>query len=99
MMKQAQEMQGKMAEAQEQLASSTVEGSAGGGKVKVVCSGAGQIQSVSIDPEVVNAEEVEMLEDLVLSGVKQAQEEAAKLAEEQMQGVTGGMELPPGLGL
>jgi len=87
-----------MADAQESLASSTVEGSAGGGKVKVVSSGSGQIQSVTIDPEVIVAGEAEVLEDLILSGIKQAQEEAAKLAEEQMAGITDNMELPPGMG-
>jgi DNA-binding YbaB/EbfC family protein len=91
MMKQAQQMQGKMQEAQAELGEREVEVSAGGDKVKVVANCAGDILSIKIDPLVVDPEDVEILEDLVLSGVKQAIEEGRKVMEEEMKKITGGM--------
>lgn len=99
MMKQAQKMQADLAKAQEELADKTVEITAGGGKVKVVASGAGDVISIKIDPSVVDPEDVEMLEDLVLSGVKQAIAAGKELASDEMGKLTSGMGLPPGLGL
>ena len=93
MMKQVQKMQADMAAAQEALADVAVEGSAGGGMVKVVVSGTGDLQSVRISPDVVDPEDIEMLEDLVLAAVSDGLRRASDLASEQMGGVTGGLDL------
>ena len=93
MMKQVQQMQADMAAAQDALADETVEGSAGGGMVKVVVTGAGEVQSVRIAPEVVDPDDVEMLEDLVLAAVGDGLRRAQDLAAEKMGGVTGGVDL------
>ncbi len=97
MMKQVQQMQAKMAQMQEELARMEVEASAGGGMVKVVVNGKSEIVSIAIDPEVVDPEDVEMLQDLIVAAVKQAHEKAQELQAEQMSAITGGMNLP-GLG-
>ena len=81
MMKQVQQMQADMAAAQDALNQQTVEGSAGGGMVKVVVTGAGEVQSVSIDPDVVDPADVEMLEDLVLAAVGDGLRRGAGVAE------------------
>jgi nucleoid-associated protein EbfC len=94
MLQQAQRMQSKLAEKQAELAQKTIEASAGGGKVIVTASGAGDVLSIKIDPSVVDPEDVEMLEDLVLAGVKQAIEDGRKMAEDEMKKVTGGMNVP-----
>lgn len=94
MLQQAQRMQAKLAETQSELASKTVESTAGGGKIVVTASGSGDILSIKIDPSVVDPQDVEMLEDLVLVGVKQALEDARKLAEGEMKKATGGMNIP-----
>lgn len=99
MLKQAQQMQQKMQSAQADLAGREVEATAGGGKVVVKANGGGDILSVKIDPAVVDPEDVEFLEDLVLSGVKQAQEEAKALMQTEMEKVTGGMGGLPGMGI
>ena len=91
MMKQAQQMQSKMAAAQEALAAQTVEGTAGGGKVTVTATGAGDITAIKIDPAIVDPEDTEMLEDLILSGVKNASDAAKALAADEMGKATGGM--------
>ncbi len=93
MMKQVQKMQADMAAAQEALAPATVEGSAGGGMVKVVVTGAGEVQSVRISPDVVDPDDVEMLEDLVLAAVGDGLRRAQDLAAEKMGGVTGDLDL------
>ena len=98
MLKQAQQMQGKMQAVQEELGQRQVEASAGGGKVKVVATAAGDIVSIHIDPTVVSAGDVEMLEDLVLTGVRQAIEEGRRVMADEMKKVTGAMGLPPGMG-
>ena len=87
-------MQERMAVAQSELAARTVEASAGGGKIKVVATGAGDIVSIKIDPQVVDPTDVEMLEDLVLAGVQQALEDAKKLAGDEMGKLTGGLKIP-----
>jgi DNA-binding YbaB/EbfC family protein len=93
MMKQVQKMQADMAAAQDALAEATVEGSAGGGMVKVVVTGAGTVESVHIAPEVVDPDDVEMLEDLVLAAVSDGLRRAQDLAAEKMGNVTGGLDL------
>ncbi|MEM6278597.1 MAG: YbaB/EbfC family nucleoid-associated protein [Verrucomicrobiota bacterium] len=98
MMKQAQQMQKKMGEMQAELAEKEFEASVGGGKVTVIANGAGDVVSIKIDPAVVDPEDVEMLEDLVLSGVKQAIEQGKAVNQEEMGKLTAGLGLPPGLG-
>lgn len=98
MMQQAQKMQEQMLQAQNELADKTVTATAGGGKVTVVANGAGDVLSIKISKEVVDPEDVEMLEDLVLTGVKKAIEEGKALAQSEMGKVTSGLGLPPGLG-
>lgn len=98
MMKQAQKMQEQMMQTQAELAEKTVTATAGGGKVTVVANGGGDVLSIKIAKEVVDPEDVEMLEDLVLTGVKKAIEEAKALTQSEMGKVTAGMGLPPGLG-
>lgn len=104
--KQAQKMQQEMARIQKELEDMTVEGSSGGGMVSVTVNGKQKILAVKIDPEVVNKDDVEMLEDLITAAVNQALEKSQEMANEKMQGVAGGMlgNLPgglkiPGLGL
>lgn len=94
MLKEAQRMQQRMAETQAELANKHVEASSGGGKVKAVASGAGDIVSIKIDPQVVDPQDVEFLEDLVLAAVKQALEDARNLAGEEMGKLTGGLNIP-----
>lgn len=98
MMKQAQQMQKKMGEMQEELASKQVQASVAGGKVTVVANGAGDVISIKIDPAVVDPQDVEILEDLVLSAVKQAIEQGKAMSQEEMGKLTAGLGLPPGLG-
>ncbi len=97
MMKQVQQMQKQMAEAQEALGQETVEAAAGGGMVRVVMTGHGEIVSVEIQREAVDPDDVEMLQDLVLSAVREGQDKARALAEERLGAITGGMGLPGGL--
>jgi DNA-binding YbaB/EbfC family protein len=94
MIQQAQQLQAQLMRAQEELANTTVEASAGGGAVTVVMNGQQQIQSVKISPEVVNAEDIEMLEDMVLSAVREAQAKSQELAAKQLGGLTGGLKIP-----
>ena len=94
MMRQMQQMQQKMAEIQQQLEVMTIEGSAGGGVVKVVANGKNEVVGITIDPEVVNKDDVEMLQDLVLAAIKQAQEKSQAIQAEQMSSLTGGLNIP-----
>ena len=98
MMKQAQKLQQQIEKIQEDLANQTVEGSAGGGMVTVVANGRSDIISLKIDKEVVNPDDVEMLEDLILSAIKQAIERSQELADSEMKKATSGM-VPGGLKL
>jgi len=91
MMKQAQQMQADMAAAQAKLAAEEVEASVGGGKVVVRATCSGDILSVKIDPAVVDADDVEMLEDLVVAGVQQAIREGRAKSEAELGKVTGGL--------
>ena len=93
MMKQMQKMQADMAAAQDALADRTVEGSSGGGMVKVVVTGTGDVQSVHIKPEVVDPDDVEMLEDLVLAAVTDGLRLSHEMKQESLGGVTGGLDL------
>jgi DNA-binding YbaB/EbfC family protein len=94
MMKQMQKMQAKMEEIQKELENKRVEGSSGGGMVKVIANGKQEILEIKIDPEVVNKEDVEMLEDLVLAAVNQAKEKSQEIQSEEMAKLTGGLKLP-----
>jgi nucleoid-associated protein EbfC len=94
MLQQAQRMQSKLAETQAELANRTVEASVGGGKVTVAATASGDVLSIKIDPSVVDPQDVEMLEDLILAGVKQAIDDGRKLAADEMKKVTGGMNIP-----
>ncbi len=98
LMKQAQKMQEQMAKTQAELEDKTVEVSSGGGKVKVVANGAGDVLSIKIDKTVVDPEDVEILEDMILSGVQQAITQGKELASGEMSKITGGLGLS-GLGL
>ena len=92
--KQVQKMQAEMERIQAEMADKEVEGSAGGGMVKVKANGKQEIIEVKIDKEVVDPEDVEMLEDLVVAAVNQALENAQKMQAEGMSALTGGMSLP-----
>ncbi len=99
LMKQAQQMQAKMAEAQLELEQIIVEGEAGGGMVKVALTAKGAMKSVSIDPSLLKAEEKEILEDLILTAHMQARSKAEEAMAEKMKALTGGLPLPPGFKL
>jgi DNA-binding YbaB/EbfC family protein len=94
MIQQAQQLQAQLLKAQEELAGLTVEASSGGGAVTVTMNGQQQILSVKIAKEVVNPEDVEMLEDMVLSAVKEAQNKAQEAVAKKMGGLTGGLKIP-----
>ena len=98
-MKQAQQMQTKMAELQEQLAGLEVSGSSGGGMVQVTMSGKGELRSVKIDPSLANPDDVEVLEDLIMAAANDAKSKVEVLVQEEMQKLTGGLQLPPGMQL
>ena len=94
MIKQAQAMQAKMLQAQEELKQARVEGSAGGGMVSATVNGQGELVSVKLTPEVVNPDDIEMLEDLILAAVSDAANKAREMMEARMGALTGGMKLP-----
>ncbi|HPC20083.1 MAG TPA: YbaB/EbfC family nucleoid-associated protein [Kiritimatiellia bacterium] len=98
LMKQAADMQKSMAKAQESLAAIELEHSAGGGAVTVKIMGDGNIAAIRIDPKVAQAGDTEMLEDLVLTAVRGAQDLAKETAASEMKKLTAGMGLPPGMG-
>jgi len=97
-MAQAQKMQQQLAAAQEELAGKTFEGTAGGGMVTATVSGAQELVSISISPEVIDPEDAEMLEDLVVAAVRQAVAAASSAASDQLGGLTGGLDLGSLLG-
>ena len=90
----AKEMQTRMQQAQEELARTMVSGTAGGGAKTIEMSGAQEVKSVKIDPAVVNADDVEMLQDLVLAAVADATRKSKQLAADRLGGITGGMNIP-----
>ena len=98
MMKQAQELQGRMADLQEQLAQLEITG-AGGGMVEVTLNGKGEARKFKIDPAAVNAEDTEMLEDLLLVAFNDAKSKQEQAMREKMSALTGGLPLPPGMAL
>lgn len=97
LMKQAQKMQQQMAEAQEELDSKTLEVTSGGGAVKIVISGRKEIKEITISPDVVDPDDIEMLEDLVLTTVNEALRQAEEMSTNEMSKITGGLGLPNGL--
>jgi DNA-binding YbaB/EbfC family protein len=97
MLRQAQALQRKLARAQEEIAELEVTGSAGGGTVKAVASGAGDLLRIEIAPEAVDPDDVEMLQDLVVAAVNDALRSARELEQEKLGGLAGGLGLPPGL--
>jgi len=94
LLKQAQEMQARMSKIQEELAQKTVEGSSGGGMVQTTVNGQLALTAVKIDKTVINAEEKEMLEDLVLAAVNDGMRKARELASNEMSKITGGLKIP-----
>lgn len=99
MMKQVQEMQGRMQKAQEELASLAIEGQSGAGMVTVTLTGKGDMRSIRIDPSLLRPDEVEMLEDLILAANQDAKAKVEAAVAQKMKDVTGGLPLPPGLKL
>lgn len=99
LMKQAQQMQSKMADMQSKLESMEVVGEAGAGLVTVTLNGKGDMRRVKIDPKVIDPADAEMLEDLIVAAHASARQKVDATAAEEMQKVTGGLQLPPGMKL
>jgi DNA-binding YbaB/EbfC family protein len=97
MLQQAQKLQSQMAEMQSKIASMEVQGSSGGGMVKVTVTGDNTVKAVSIDPKIINAEEKEMLEDLIVAALRDGQTKAQELSQSEMSSLTAGMPMPPGM--
>jgi hypothetical protein len=94
LMKQAQQLQNKMAKMQEEMAAKTIETSVGGGMIKVVANGRQEIVSIHIEKEVVNPDDVEMLQDLILAAVNDALTQSQKMVSDEMSKLTGGLNIP-----
>ncbi|OSQ51445.1 YbaB/EbfC family nucleoid-associated protein [Marivita geojedonensis] len=99
MMKAAQEMQGKMAQMQEDLATMTVTGESGAGLVKATATAKGELTGLDIDPSIFNGDDKEVVEDLILAAIKDAQQKAQDKAQEEMSKLTEGLGLPAGMKL
>ena len=99
MMKQAQQLQKKMAEAQEKLNSIEVQGVSGGGMVKVTATAKGDIKRIVLDESLLNSNEKEITEDLIVAAINDAKKKGEIAAQEEMKNVTGGLPLPPGMKL
>lgn len=99
MMSKVREMQARMQQAQEELEALTVEGSSGGGLVRVTLNGKGDMKRVSIDPSLLKPDEAEIVEDLVLAAAQDAKVKVEAAVQQKMQSVTGGLPLPPGMKL
>jgi nucleoid-associated protein EbfC len=99
MMKQAQELQTRMAEMQAEMERARVEGQSGGGLVVLTLNGKGELVGVKIEPSLAKPEEVEILEDLIVAAHTDAKAKVERLLQEKMQSLTGGLPLPPGLKL
>lgn len=98
LMREAQKLQAEMARVQEEAQKKTVEATAGGGMVTVVANGAGELVSIVIDREVVDPEDIEMLQDLVLAATNEALRRAREMVSEEVSKITGGMQMPGGMG-
>ena len=94
LLKQAQEMQSKLAQVQEEMAQKTVEATSGGGMVKVTVNGQMALSSIKIDPTVVNPQEIEMLEDLIQAAINEGIRRAREMVSEEMSKLTGGFKIP-----
>ena len=94
LLRQAQQLQARLAKVQEELETATVEASAGGGAVKAVVTGKLNIQSIVISPKAVDPEDVEMLQDLVVAAINEAIEKAQEMAQSRLSAITGGMNIP-----
>lgn len=94
MMKQVAKMQNELAKAQEELASETVEGTSGGGAVKVTMTGGGEFSAIAISPSAIDPDDPSLLEDLVLAAIHDAQRAQQQLAQGRLGGLTGGLDIP-----
>ncbi len=94
LMKQAQKMQAQIAKVQEELAGKTIEASSGGGMVSVVVNGKQEVVSIKIEPEVIDANDKEMLQDLVVAAVNEALRKSQEMVSEEMSKITGGLQIP-----
>ena len=94
MMKQAQKMQRDAAAAQQEIAAMTFEASAGGGMVKATMTGDGQLTGITIDPEALNPEDVDLLQDMIVAAVNEASNNATQVANQRMGAITGGLNIP-----
>jgi DNA-binding YbaB/EbfC family protein len=99
MLHKVQQLQEEMVKTQESLADETVSITAGGGAIEITITGQQRLQSVTIDPDVVDPDDVEMLQDLIVAAVNEAIERSQTMAAERLSKLTGGLGLPPGLGL
>ena len=99
MMKQAQQLQQKMADAQEKLSSIEVEGVSGGGVVKVIATAKGEIKRINLDESLLKTDDKEITEDLIVAAINDAKKKGEAAAQEEMKSVTGGLPLPPGMKL
>ena len=97
MMKQAQELQKKMAEAQNKLEEIEVQGTSGGGMVKVIATAKGEVKQIILDESLLSKEEKEMTEDLIVAAINDARQKGETASQEEMKSLTGGMPLPPGM--
>ena len=98
-MKQAKAMQEKMAEMQKKVEETEIEGSSGGGAVKIVMNGKHEVKNLFIDPSIVNSDEKEVLEDLIIAALNDVNKKIAENTNDQLGSISGGMGLPPGLKL
>ena len=98
-MKQAKAMQEKMAEMQKKIEETEIEGSSGGGAVKIVMNGKHEVKNLFIDPSIVNSEEKEVLEDLIIAALNDVNKKIAENTNDQLGSISGGLGLPPGLKL
>jgi len=93
-LKQAQQMHAKISQLQEEMAEKTIEVSSGGGMVNIVINGKQQVVTIRIDPEVVNREDIEMLQDLIVAAVNEAIRKSQEMMAEEMKKITGGLSIP-----
>jgi hypothetical protein len=93
-LKQAQQMHAKISQLQEEMAEKTIEASSGGGMVNIVMNGKQQVVTIRIDPEVVNREDIEMLQDLIVAAVNEAIRKSQEMMAEEMKKITGGLNIP-----